>query len=70
MIRAIPNRLQLHAAALLFALVGAVVQLPFCSLSETKPVLELRLGYNIVVGDVQAAATIMKLQQHRMPFGS
>lgn len=71
MFRAIPNRLQLHAAALLFALGGLALQLPLCSLSESKPVLELRLGYNIVVGDVQAAATIMKLQhQQRAPFGS
>lgn len=63
MFRALPNRLQLPAVALLFVLGSVALQTPLCCLAESKPVLDLRLGYNIVVGDVHAAAEIMQLQQ-------
>jgi hypothetical protein len=68
MLRAIPNRLQFPTVALLFVLGSAALPVPICSLSESQPVLELRLGYNIVVGDVQAAAEIMKIKQQRVTF--
>ena len=71
MFRALPIRLQLPAVTMLFVLGSAAVQLPVCCLSQSNPVLELRLGYNIVVGDVHAAAEIMKIkQQQRATLGS
>jgi hypothetical protein len=63
MTRGLQTRLQLPVMALLMVLGLGALQAPVCAISVSPAVLDLRLGYNLVVGDVEAAAHIMKLKQ-------
>jgi hypothetical protein len=49
--------------ALLMVLGLGALQAPVCAISASPTVLDLRLGYNLMVGDVETAAHIMQLKQ-------
>jgi hypothetical protein len=49
--------------ALLMVLGMSALQAPVCAISVSPAVLDIRLGYNLVVGDVKTAAHIIKLKQ-------
>jgi hypothetical protein len=49
--------------ALLLMIGMTALQAPVCAIAASPTVLDIRLGYNLVVGDVETAAHIMKLKQ-------
>jgi hypothetical protein len=53
--------------ALLLVFGMSALQAPICAISVSPTILDIRLGYNLVVGDVDGAAHIMKLKQQNPP---
>jgi hypothetical protein len=49
--------------ALLMVFGMSALQAPVCAIAVSPTMLDIRLGYNLVVGDVETAAHIMKLKQ-------